>query len=131
FRIEYSERGLEARFGGKRGEWKCTFCNRQGANEVEHFFPLSVYGVDYIDVLVPCCGSCNASKGAKDPFQWIEPLLCRVVVHQDASGNLVALELFRKEVLDGQINYTVEVRHTAGVEPLRWIATGRVPLPLD
>jgi len=110
FRIEYTEADLEARFGGKRGQWQCTFCDSTTADTVEHFFPLSRYGVDYLEILVPACRACNASKGVKNPFQWIEPLLCRVVVYQDGKGNLVALELFRKEVLDGEINYTVEVR---------------------
>ena len=109
--MDYTEADLEARFGGPRGTWKCTFCNRQDANEVEHWFPLSRYGVDYLEMLVPACKSCNSSKGNRDPFQWIAPLLCKVVVHQDDKGNLVALELFRKEVPDGQINYTVEVKH--------------------
>ena len=111
FRIEYTEADLEDRFGGPRGTWQCVFCDRQDANEVEHWFPVSVYGVDYLDVLVPACGSCNRSKGTRNPFTWIEPLLCRVVVYQDDKGNLVALELYRKEVPDGTISYTVEVKH--------------------
>jgi hypothetical protein len=49
----------------------CAYCGAGGTLEWEHIIPLAVGGPDTIDNLVRACRSCNASKGAKDPYQWL------------------------------------------------------------
>lgn len=56
-------------FDGNRG--KCAYCPAP-ATELDHVIPLSRGGENTIDNLLPSCESCNASKGNKPLFTWLE-----------------------------------------------------------
>jgi hypothetical protein len=49
----------------------CAYCGATGRLEWEHVIPLALGGPDSIDNLVRACRSCNAAKGARDPYQWL------------------------------------------------------------
>ncbi len=44
---------------------RCAYCGRTGALQPDHKVPLSRGGTNYIENILPVCGSCNAKKGAK------------------------------------------------------------------
>lgn len=48
----------------------CAYCNKPGSPAIDHFKPLSKGGLDAIDNLLPCCTSCNSSKGNRHPERW-------------------------------------------------------------
>lgn len=50
---------------------QCVYCLSSDRLTVDHFFPLLSGGLDVIGNTVPACLSCNSSKGAKDPLQWM------------------------------------------------------------
>ena len=61
---------------------RCTYCdawhtkwkNNWKTSAGDHVVPLSKGGKDFIENLVPCCSSCNSSKGAKILYEeWIPP----------------------------------------------------------
>lgn len=49
----------------------CAYCGAAERLEWEHVIPLAAGGRDTIDNLVRACRSCNAAKGARDPYQWL------------------------------------------------------------
>jgi hypothetical protein len=49
----------------------CAYCGGAGRLEWEHVIPLAAGGPDTIDNLVRACRPCNATKGARDPYQWL------------------------------------------------------------
>ena len=51
-------------------KWKNNWKNSVG----DHVYPINKGGTDTMDNLVPCCTSCNSSKGAKILYEeWIPP----------------------------------------------------------
>ncbi len=57
---------------------RCAFClDRLAANEVtqDHFRPVTKGGEHALDNLVPCCQSCNSSKGNALMFDWVPRLV--------------------------------------------------------
>ena len=48
----------------------CAYCGDKENLQWEHIIPKSRGGPDSIDNMVQACRECNASKGAKDPFEW-------------------------------------------------------------
>ena len=62
---------------------RCTYCDAwhtkwiRGGWKVsvgDHVVPLSKGGKDFMENIVPCCFSCNCSKGAKILYEeWIPP----------------------------------------------------------
>lgn len=52
------------------GECCCAYCGGQENLQWEHIIPKSRGGPDDIDNMVQACQQCNASKGARDPFEW-------------------------------------------------------------
>lgn len=57
---------LEAIFGGK-----CAYCG-EPADTIDHVMPLSRGGQHSFENIVPACFSCNRSKHAKTPREWVE-----------------------------------------------------------
>ena len=49
---------------------KCAYCNRELPLTQEHFIPLSKNGEYTVNNIIPACGSCNSSKGAKLLNNW-------------------------------------------------------------
>ncbi len=49
----------------------CAYCGTESDSlQWEHIIPRDKGGPDTIDNLVMACSSCNATKGARDPFEW-------------------------------------------------------------
>lgn len=48
----------------------CCYCGRKLSLQQEHFQALVKNGDYTINNIIPSCGSCNKSKGAKDFFEW-------------------------------------------------------------
>lgn len=52
----------------------CVYCgtklNKSNPVTLDHVVPLARGGIDGISNMVPCCGSCNSSKGASDVSSW-------------------------------------------------------------
>lgn len=48
----------------------CAYCIGGKATTVDHIVPLTKGGTNNIDNLVPCCRSCNSSKGNKFIGDW-------------------------------------------------------------
>ena len=51
---------------------KCVYCNSTGNLHADHMIPLSRGGTNFASNMVPACGSCNRSKGAKTPIEFAE-----------------------------------------------------------
>jgi 5-methylcytosine-specific restriction endonuclease McrA len=49
----------------------CVYCGRKSRLTIDHFDPVSLGGAGSIENLIPCCKSCNSSKHAKDPVEWL------------------------------------------------------------
>jgi len=49
---------------------KCCYCGREIKLTQEHFIPITKYGEYTINNIIPCCSSCNSSKGPKNFFEW-------------------------------------------------------------
>jgi len=48
----------------------CAYCPRT-ATEIDHIIPIARGGAHVAGNLVPACKSCNSSKGARSPLQWL------------------------------------------------------------
>lgn len=49
---------------------ECVYCGAP-ARERDHIISRRSGGSDHPDNLAPCCRSCNASKGDRDPWTWL------------------------------------------------------------
>jgi len=49
---------------------KCCYCGQELPLEQEHFLAMTRNGEYTTNNIIPCCRSCNASKGDKDFFRW-------------------------------------------------------------
>lgn len=58
---------------------RCFKCGKEEDLNIDHFYPLSKGHALKITNAVVLCGSCNKSKGAKDPLIWYGPLLYTAV----------------------------------------------------
>lgn len=59
-------------------QFKCFWCDTdisEGKATVDHLHPISKGGSNYIQNIVGACGSCNSSKGAKLPEEFIELII--------------------------------------------------------
>lgn len=83
YRVRRLEQNHERRSGIKNGytvdEWynkaaeydfSCAYCGSTTNITCDHVVPLSKSGKTSIDNVVPACGTCNYSKGAKDLIEW-------------------------------------------------------------
>jgi 5-methylcytosine-specific restriction endonuclease McrA len=52
--------------------FSCAYCGSNEKLTVDHVVPLSRGGTSDLSNLVPCCFSCNSSKGNKTANEWIE-----------------------------------------------------------
>lgn len=51
---------------------RCVYCARRTRSfTIDHVTPISRGGLHTKDNLIPCCKSCNSSKGAKDEADWL------------------------------------------------------------
>lgn len=68
---------VEARSHLLKEDGKCEYCEHNEGTTKDHFFPLvkhslpTEYCNDFWN-LVPCCTSCNSSKGNRDFWQWFD-----------------------------------------------------------
>lgn len=55
-------------------DWRYFYCNCQLSNKtgktLDHVVPINKNGSTSLDNLVPCCQSCNSSKGSKYLWEW-------------------------------------------------------------
>lgn len=59
------------RMSKKMGLWGlCAYCGTNQADSVDHVIPRSGGGVGLKNNTLPCCLSCNASKGKKPLSDW-------------------------------------------------------------
>lgn len=67
----YLKEDLVEQFDGE-----CAYCNRP-ATTMDHFHPISKGGKTTVGNILPCCSTCNSSKGKSDPERWLQraPLL--------------------------------------------------------
>lgn len=64
---------LAERRWGPRDTWKCVYCGRSAPDgAVDHFVPRERGGTDLPWNLVPADHTCNRSKGAHDPWAWMQ-----------------------------------------------------------
>lgn len=60
----------------KSTNWKCFYCGKSISSKnnrtIDHIIPITAGGKHCISNLVPCCRSCNASKGNRNVFKWIK-----------------------------------------------------------
>lgn len=49
----------------------CVYCLKSEFITIDHFIPISKGGADALYNLVPACRSCNSSKNASDPIEWM------------------------------------------------------------
>jgi 5-methylcytosine-specific restriction endonuclease McrA len=58
--------------------WSCYYCGLQsvdhGVMTLDHFIPFMKGGSNTIQNCVPACFGCNASKGDRDPREFILPI---------------------------------------------------------
>jgi len=50
---------------------KCIYCNSTENHHADHMIPLSRGGANWPSNMVPACASCNISKGAKTPEEFL------------------------------------------------------------
>lgn len=56
----------------QRANGRCTYCRGLFTSlTIDHFTPVVNGGSGQLINLIPCCKSCNASKGAKDGADWL------------------------------------------------------------
>lgn len=55
----------------KRDGYACAYCGGDDQLELDHIQPVSQGGEDTWENLVTSCRTCNASKGARTPGQWL------------------------------------------------------------
>lgn len=55
-------------------ESNCLYCGAPGPGQADHFAPLSRGGLHCVENIVPACASCNCSKHAMDPYDWLAGL---------------------------------------------------------
>jgi 5-methylcytosine-specific restriction endonuclease McrA len=57
-------------------DWKCFYCGKSISSKkhrtIDHIVAVTKNGPNNILNLVPCCRSCNSSKGDRDVFDWIK-----------------------------------------------------------
>lgn len=51
---------------------ECAYCLTPNPTTIDHVIPLALGGTDDEDNRVPCCFVCNAAKGRRDPWTWLE-----------------------------------------------------------
>jgi 5-methylcytosine-specific restriction endonuclease McrA len=51
---------------------KCAYCGKKGEAQQDHFIPVDNGGGYTADNIIPACAKCNQSKGARNPFAWME-----------------------------------------------------------
>lgn len=56
----------------KRDGFKCVYCGSQENLTLDHKIPQSRGGSHDPENLATCCSTCNSSKGAKTPQEWME-----------------------------------------------------------
>lgn len=58
----------------ERDDWRCRYCGARVAlsDHIDHVIPLSRGGSDDIDNLAAACVTCNISKGARTPEEWLQ-----------------------------------------------------------
>ena len=56
---------IRSSFGGL-----CAYCRNERATTVDHIIPKSKGGTSFKDNLLPCCVSCNRSKGSENWLEW-------------------------------------------------------------
>ncbi len=60
---------IAALFEFARGH--CVYCGQSAKLEMDHFEPILRGGKGTAKNLIPCCRACNASKGAREPADWV------------------------------------------------------------
>lgn len=106
---------------------QCSYCGSGGDLTLDHLIPRKLGGLDTGDNLLPACGICNSSKGAKDVLHWYRdrgefpPLLIlrrylKMIVKEAEAGG----------VMDAAIDSEEVRRMPIAVDA---IPTSRFPLP--
>ncbi len=51
---------------------ECVYCCDNKKLTVDHFFPITKFGADSLENIVPACAKCNSSKNNRDPEIWFK-----------------------------------------------------------
>jgi hypothetical protein len=51
-------------------ENQCVYCGNKEKISIDHFIPISKFGADKIENIVPACIKCNSSKNNRNPETW-------------------------------------------------------------
>ncbi len=51
---------------------QCVYCGNDATLTIDHFFPITKFGADSLENIVPACAKCNSSKNNKDPEMWFK-----------------------------------------------------------
>lgn len=57
---------------GPRLKWRCLYCGRKPATQVDHLFPFWSSRDSSARNLVPACPKCNNAKNGHQPAAWME-----------------------------------------------------------
>ncbi len=69
YQAPYSQEQLKYRF--QQFQNSCAYCSSTNKKlTIDHFIALNVGGPEALNNLLPCCRSCNSSKGDRDAYQW-------------------------------------------------------------
>jgi 5-methylcytosine-specific restriction endonuclease McrA len=66
----YSPTQLLTRFAEFGNE--CVYCESKERISIDHFIPVSKFGADCLENIVPACVRCNSSKNNRDPQLWFK-----------------------------------------------------------
>ncbi len=81
----------------------CVYCGADENLEWEHIIRRTLNGPDTFDNMVRACRSCNASKGARDPYRWYTDRRQIDQIPRLVLGKLLKVtfaEFERRDVLD-------------------------------
>jgi len=64
----YTPSQILSRFAEFKNE--CVYCGNNEKLTIDHFFPITKFGADSLENIVPACRKCNSSKNNKHPEIW-------------------------------------------------------------
>lgn len=70
-RAERKKRSTNMAIAKKMNNGICHYCQENPATCADHVIPERRGGSNELENLVPCCRSCNSSKGSRTPEEWL------------------------------------------------------------
>ena len=69
---KYSEKDIDFLMRSQKGKCVSCFTSLLSGREIDHIIPISRCGTNYPSNIQLLCPSCNRSKGAKDPVEFMQ-----------------------------------------------------------